>query len=108
MSSLPKVEVVEEKVKAGKKLTLSEEAVYTGIKIAKQIMEENANLFVKMLKVKLESIQLELKEIKDKLQYTKFAVLLGGKEISGLSEESSIEVDGKKVTFSVKTVTVSK
>jgi hypothetical protein len=107
-SSLPKVPDVIAKVAAKKIHTGPEQLMLAMIKECEDVEAlhgDNAAVAVAIFEGILAKIKQELVEVREKIQSTKFALLLGKKWFDEFSsrDDSSLTVDGKEVTFSLRT-----
>jgi hypothetical protein len=103
LSSLPKVEAVLEKLKANKKLTASDKLITAGI----NLVEGKSGVWDTIMEAWLDKMILEyqgkLKEVRRKIQETKFGILLGKMWFSDFTsrEENKLTVGDYEITISL-------
>ena len=112
VSSLPKLDKVLDKRKAGKSLTLSESLVGAGVDIYERTgigEEKNTKVKVIRFQTQLEQLNEELRRVRKDIQETKFAVLLGKAWFDEFTsrEDNTLEVDGHLFTVSLREVKVA-
>lgn len=100
LSSLPKIEVVAEKVKASKKLTASDTLVAVGIGVYESLTGADKKKAIE------EAIRQQtdvLKAVRRQIQETKFSVLLGKRWFNEFSsrEENTLKIDGYDITVAL-------
>ena len=103
LSSLPKIEVVAEKLKANKKLTSSDTLVATGVTMytSEKFASEAAKK--EWFEKTIASLKEEIKKVRRKVQETKFSVLLGKRWFSEFTsrEDNKLTIDGYEFTISL-------
>jgi len=118
LSSLPKVEAViarinDESPKAkAKPLTASQELINAGLNnkdYIKAMKETDKDVRIKKLEILISDISKKRKEIRNQIQKTKFAILLGKQWFSEFAsrDENKITVDGYDFTFEVSETKVA-
>lgn len=106
LSSLPTVKKVQEKIENGKTRTPVESLLEEGIKIFEKSKSTLINEDIKKawFKTTLEDLNKQLKEVRTKIQETKFAVIMGKSWFEEFSSRNQTEivVDGNKFNFVLK------
>lgn len=99
LSSLPKIEVVAEKMKENKKLTASDTLVSDGIAVYQKEGKPTLDWFINTIS----DYNVELRKVRRQIQETKFAVLLCKKWFDEFTsrEENKLLVNGYEVTISL-------
>jgi hypothetical protein len=103
LSSLPKVEAVLEKLKANKRLTASDKLITAGI----NLVEGKSGVWDTIMEAWLDKMvsdyQGKLKEVRRKIQETKFGILLGKMWFSDFTsrEENKLTVGDYEITISL-------
>jgi len=109
-SSLPKITEVEDKVKSRKKLRPVDEFMKNAIDhIANEVpLMKSEKRMATFLKDLIDDYRLDLVSVRNKIQATKFAIILGKKWFDEFDsrENNSLEVNGKTFTIGVKAIEV--
>jgi len=104
LSSLPKIEVVADKIKGNKKLTTSDSLVAVGVNLYESLKPTTESEKLNWLQQTIESLNSELKQVRRQIQETKFAVLLGKQWFVEFSsrEENKLTIAGFEFTISLE------
>ena len=103
LSSLPKIEVVAEKMKANKKLTTSDTLVATGVTLYTSEKFKSEREKEDWFDNTMASLKESLGKIRRQVQETKFSVLLGKRWFVEFTsrEENTLSIDGYDFTISL-------
>lgn len=101
LSSLPKIEVVADKIKGNKKLTTSDTLVAVGVNLYGSQNFKSDNEKLNWFQQTLETYTTNLKKVRRQIQETKFAVLLGKKWFDCFKsrEDNTITLEGYEFSF---------
>lgn len=105
-SGAPKIADVEKKLQEGKSRTPAEVVMETAISIVDAATDCRKNLT--KVNAALANVQSDLRSVRKDIQKTKFAILLGKQWFSEFSDRSNstLDVDGRTVTFALREVEI--
>lgn len=108
LSSLPKIDDVRKKIEAGKKLTVSASLIEEGLNLFHYNPKRSKKVQLVELDEAIVKRKVKLNTLRQKMQRTKFAILLASKWFDEFDsrEDCSLELDGNYFTFGVRSVKI--